>query len=88
MARKRYTDEQIVRIVKERESGVPMADLKRKYGFSDASFYKWKQKFGGLELSDVKRLKALTTENERLKRMVAEYALDNAALKDALGKKW
>lgn len=88
MARKRYSEERIVRILQEADAGVPMDELRRKYGFAESSFYKWKQKYGGLEVSDVRRLKALEDENSRLKRMVADQALDIAALKDVLGKKW
>lgn len=88
MARRKYTEEQIVRILKQADAGVSLTELKRQHGFSDASFYNWKQKFGGLEVSDVKKLRSLSVENERLKRMVADQALDIAALKDALGKKW
>ncbi len=88
MAKKRYTEEQIVRILQEAASGIPLADLRRKYGFSDASYYNWKAKFGGMEVSDVKKLKSLEDENNRLKRIVADLTLDNSALKDVLGKKW
>jgi putative transposase len=70
------------------EAGVSVADLCRKYGVSDASIYKWKAKFGGLEVSEAKRLKTLEDENTRLKRLLADAMLDNAALKDLLGKKW
>ena len=68
--------------------GVPVADLCRKHGVSDASIYKWKAKFGGIEVSEAKRLKTLEDENTRLKRLLADAMLDNAALKDLLGKKW
>lgn len=88
MPRKRYTEEQIVKILREAEAGIPVAELRRKYGFSDASYYKWKAKFGGMEISDVRRLKALEEENRRLKRIVAEQALDITALKDVVEKKW
>jgi putative transposase len=73
---------------REQESGVPRAEVCRKHGVSSATFYKWKSKFGGLEVSDAKRLRALEGENGRLKRMLADAMLDNAALKDLLGKKW
>jgi putative transposase len=74
--------------LKEHEAGVSVADLCRKHGVSDASIYKWKAKFGGLEVSEAKRLKTLEDENTRLKRLLADSMLDNAALKDLLGKKW
>ena len=72
----------------EQEAGVPTAEVCRKHGVSAATFYKWKAKFGGLDVSEARRLKALEIENSRLKRMLAEAMLDNAALKDLLGKKW
>ena len=86
--RKRFTEEQIIGILKEHEAGVSVADLCRKHGVSDASIYKWKAKFGGLEVSEAKRLKTLEDENTRLKRLLADAMLDNAALKDLVGKKW
>ena len=86
MKRSRYTEEQIIGILKEQEAGTPVAELCRKHGMSDATFYTWKSKYGGLEVSDAKRLRALETENARLKRLLAEAMLDNAALKDLLGK--
>ena len=70
------------------KAGVAVADLCRKHGVSDASIYKWKAKFGGMDVSEAKRLKALEDENTRLKRLLADAMLDNAALKDLLGKKW
>ena len=85
MKRSRFTEEQIIGILK---AGVSVADLCRKHGVSDASIYKWKAKFGGLEVSEAKRLKTLEDENTRLKRLLADSMLDNAALKDLLGKKW
>ena len=88
MKRSRFSEEQIIRMLKEHETGVSVADLCRKHGVSDASIYKWKAKFGGLEVSEAKRLKTLEDENTRLKRLVADAMLDNAALKDLLGKKW
>ncbi|WP_408581402.1 IS3 family transposase [Bradyrhizobium barranii] len=87
MKRSRFSDEQIIGILKEHEAGVSVADLCRKHGVSDASIYKWKAKFGGLEVSEAKRLKTLEDENTRLKRLLADAMLDNAALKDLLGKK-
>lgn len=88
MKRKRFSEEQIIAILKEHETGVPVAELCRKHGVSDASIYKWKAKFGGMEVSEAKRLKALEGENARLKRLLADAMLDNTALKDLLGKKW
>ena len=74
--------------MKEHEAGVSVADLCRKHGVSDASIYKWKARFGGMEVSEAKRLRALEDENGKLKRMLADAMLDNVALKDLLGKKW
>jgi putative transposase len=88
MKRKRFSEEQIIAILKEHEAGVPVAELCRKHGVSDASIYKWKAKFGGMEVSEAKRLKQLEDENARLKRLLADAMLDNTALKDLLGKKW
>jgi putative transposase len=88
MKRKRFTEEQIIAVLREQEAGVPTAEVCRKHGVSSATFYKWKAKFGGLEVSDAKRLRSLEDENGRLKRMLADAMLDNAALKDLLGKKW
>jgi putative transposase len=87
MKRRRFTEEQIIGILKEQEAGVSVAKLCRKQGMSDASFYKWKARYGGLEVSEAKRLKALEDENTRLTRLPADAMLDNAALKDLLGKK-
>jgi putative transposase len=84
----RFNEEQIIAILREQEAGVPTAEVCRKHGISSATFYKWKAKFGGLEASEAKRLRALEDENGRLKRMLADTMLDNAALKDLLGKKW
>ena len=88
MKRSRFSEEQIIAILKEQESGVSVADLCRKHGVSDASIYKWKAKFGGLDVSEARRLRALEDENAKLKRMLADAMLDNVALKDLLGKKW
>ena len=88
MKRKRFSEEQIIAILKEHEAGVPVAELCRKHGVSDASIYKWKAKFGGMEVSEAKRLKQLEDENAKLKRLLADAMLDNTALKDLLGKKW
>ncbi len=88
MKRKRFTEEQIIGILKEHELGAKMADLCRKDGISEATFYNWKSKFGGLDVSEAKRLKQLEGENARLKKLLADSMLDNAALKDLLAKKW
>jgi putative transposase len=88
MKRSRFAEEQIIGILKEHEAGVSVADLCRKHGVSDASIYKWKAKFGGMDVSEAKNLRALEDENGKLKRMLADAMLDNVALKDLLGKKW
>ena len=88
MKRSRFNEEQIIGILKEQEAGVPVADLCRKHGVSNASIYKWKAKYGGMDVSEAKRLKALEDENARLKKLLADAMLDNSALKDLLGKKW
>ncbi len=86
MKRKRHTEEQIIAILKEHEAGAKTADVCRKRGVSEATFYNWKAKYGGLEVSEAKRLKAMESENARLKRLLADAMLDNAALKDLLAK--
>jgi putative transposase len=88
MKRKRFTEEQIVGILKEHEGGVAVSELCRKHGVSDASIYKWKAKYGGLEVSEAKRLKQLEDENNRLKKLLAEAMLDITMLKDIASKKW
>ena len=88
MKASRFTEEQIIGILREQEAGTATADVCRKHGISSATFYKWKAKYGGLEVSDARRLKALEDENTRLKRLLAEAMLDNAMLKDVAGKKW
>ncbi len=86
MVHKKYTEEQIIAVLKEGEAGASVGDLCRKYGMSDASYYNWKAKYAGLTVSELKRLKALEEENRRLKQIVAEQALDNRALKELLSK--
>ena len=86
MKRSRFTEEQIIGILKEHQAGMSAADLCRKHGISDATFYKWRSKYGGMEVSDAKRLKALDEENRKLKKLLAEQMLDNSTLKEMLGK--
>jgi len=88
MKSKRFTDEQIIGILKEADAGAVVLDLCRKHGMSSATFYAWKAKYGGLEVSEAKRLKALEEENAKLKRLLADTMLDNAGLKDLLARKW
>ncbi len=88
MKRSRFTEEQIIGILREQEAGVATAEVCRRHGVSSATFYKWKAKFGGLDVSEARRLKTLEDENAKLKRMLADAMLDNVALKDLLGKKW
>jgi putative transposase len=88
MKAKRYTDEQIIAILRVAEAGAKTKDLCRKYGISEPTFYNWKAKYGGMTVSDARRLKDLETENSRLKRLLAESELDKSALKDLLGRKW
>ena len=86
--KKRFTEEQIIGVLKEAEIGLKVAEICRKYGISDATYYNWKAEFGGMTVSDAQRLKALEAENGKLKRLLAETMLDNAALKDVVGRKW
>ena len=87
MRKSKLSETQIVRILKDAESGVPVADLLRKHGVSKATFFKWRNKYGGASVSDVKRLRELETANAKLKRMYADLALENAAIKDVLNRK-
>ena len=84
----RFSEEQIIGILREQEAGATTADVCRKHGISEATFYKWKAKFGGLEVSDDKRLKSLEDENGKLKKLLAEAMLDIAVLKDINSRKW
>ena len=86
MKRSRFSEEQIIGILKEHQAGLSAAELCRKYGISDATFYNWRSKYGGMEVSEAKRLKALEDENRKLKKLLAESMLDVATLKELLGK--
>jgi len=88
MKRKRFTEEQIIGILREQEAGAKTADLARKYGVSEATLYNWKAKFGGMDVSDARRLRALEEENGKLKRLLADSMLDASALRELLAKKW
>ena len=88
MKRSRFTEDQIIGILREHEAGVKTADLCRKHGISTATFFNWKAKFGGMDVSEARRLKALEDENRKLKKLLAETMLDNAMLKDLTSKKW
>jgi putative transposase len=86
--KKRFTEEQIIGFLREVEAGMPVKDMCRKHGFSEASYYLWRSKFGGMNVPDAKRLKELESENARLKKLLAEQVLENEVIKDALRKKW
>jgi putative transposase len=88
MKRSRFKEEQIIAILREQEAGARTEEVCRKHGISSATFYKWKAKYGGLEVSEARRLKTLDDENRRLKKLLAEAMLDNAMLKDIAAKKW
>jgi putative transposase len=88
MKRARFTEDQIIGVLKEHEAGAKTADLARKHGVSEATLYNWKAKYGGMEVSDAKRLRSLEEENRKLKKLLAESMLDQAALKELLTKKW
>lgn len=88
MKKSRFSKEQIIAILKQQQSGVATADVCREHGISSATFYKWKAKFGGLEVSDARKLKTLEDENAKLKKLLAEQMLDNAMLKDVASRKW
>ena len=86
MRKSRFSEEQIINVLKEQQAGVPVADLCRKHGISDATFYTWRRKYGGMEVSDTRKLKAVEEENRKLKKLLAEAMLDEATLREALGK--
>ncbi len=86
MKKRRFTEDQIIGVLKEHQAGIPTAELCRKHGISDATFYNWRSRYGGMEVSDARRLKSLEDENRRLKKLLAESMLDVATLKEALGK--
>ncbi len=88
MKKKRFSEEQIIRVLQEAETGLPARDVCRKHNISEQTFYRWKSKYGGMEVSEAKRLKALEQENTELKKVVAELTLDNRMLREVNKKKW
>ncbi len=86
--KKRFSEEQIIKVLEEVKMGLKVAEVCRKYGISEPTYYNWKAKFGGMRISEAKRLKALEKENQQLKKLVADLSLDNVALKDVLSRKW
>ena len=86
--KRRFSEEQIIGILREQEAGAPVKEIIRRHGVSEQSFYRWKAKYGGMDVSDARRLKELEQENAKLKRLLAEAMLDNAALKDVVSRKW
>jgi len=88
MRKSRFSEEQIIKVLKEKEAGAKLADLCRRHGISEQTFHRWKAKFGGMEINDARRLKQLEDENRRLKHLVADLTLDNQALKAVVAKKW
>jgi len=86
--KRRFTEEQIINILKEQEAGFPVKDITRRHGIAEQTFYRWKSKFGGMEVSDARRLRTLESENAKLKKLLAETMLDNVALKDVVSRKW
>ena len=88
MKKSRFTEDQIIGVLKEHQAGIPTAELCRKHGISEATFYNWRSRYGGMEVSDARRLKALEDENAKLKKLLAEAMLDNAMLKEISAKTW
>lgn len=86
--KKRFTEEQIIKVLDEVKAGLKVAEVCRKYGISEPTYYNWKSKYGGMTVAELKRLKALEQENQKLKKLVADLSLDVVALKDALSRKW
>jgi putative transposase len=87
MKRKRFTEKQVIKILRSHEAGVPLADLAREHGFAEGTIYTWKARYGGMEVAEAKRLRELEAENKKLKKLLAETMLDKVALKDALGRR-